>query len=596
MTLGRPVLRFAAATAAALSVACTASSAQAQDKFALAMFHFNIQYVVGGMYGYWAAPNPGIDLDERQIEDQIITESFEPIVALFERHPTWATNLEMQAYMLDVMAERHPAVLDRVRTLAEANRLDIVSFHYGDQFYIAYPQEDWERSQALTKATFAKHGMPLSRSVFCQEGQAGVGLASAMARTGYRTLVWPKNLWLEQHGEFTTQPLYKFGDALLIGGSRDVAYTQGNTSIEVRWTFLDDGELLATGDMNPYFPDLFKHQPEVVAKYEQQLTDLETQGFRIATVEQYVDAVKDKVQPAGVPPLLDGTWQPGSTSGVLRWMGGKGLWGKDERDNHVRTLGAMAHREMMAAETIAQQAGIDANVALDGAWRLLFLGQVSDATGINPFRGEVEYGIGHFTEVLRVARQVIRDAKTAMALDAVTIDPAAGVTSGWTEDAPVKPIAAPLQLTISAGNHAVDQVWEEVAPGHARVTLHFAAGTTPTVRVTFPAPLADEFSTTLALEDGQVRSFKRSDFGFDDFRFAMPVGLIGPVPGQFIVKDQGHVHLAATLFREKGDVEFVDETVPPDESFTWVFHTVDGTAEDALSIARSLNAKRRVLR
>ena len=102
---------------------------------------------------------------------------------------------------------------------------------------------------------------------------------------------------------------------------------------------------------------------------------------------------------------LDGTWQPNSTEGVSRWLGAGGLWGINERDNDVRSLGAMAHRELLAAETIAKAAGLDVKEEIDGGFRLLFLGEVSDGTGINPFRGEIEYAIGHFTEALRIFAQ-----------------------------------------------------------------------------------------------------------------------------------------------------------------------------------------------
>ena len=47
--------------------------------------------------------------------------------------------------------------------------------------FVAYPQIDWEKSHALTVATFAAHDVPLGTSVFCQEGQSGMALAPAMA-------------------------------------------------------------------------------------------------------------------------------------------------------------------------------------------------------------------------------------------------------------------------------------------------------------------------------------------------------------------------------------------------------------------------------
>ena len=41
-------------------------------------------------------------------------------------------------------AARHPAVLDKLRTLTAAGRIDVASFHYGDQLFLAGPPEDWE--------------------------------------------------------------------------------------------------------------------------------------------------------------------------------------------------------------------------------------------------------------------------------------------------------------------------------------------------------------------------------------------------------------------------------------------------------------------
>src|SRR5438874_2109630 len=88
--------------AAALAIA-PAPRAQAGDKYALGMFHFNVQYVAGGMVGYYSVPNPQIDLDAEQIEDQIVTESLAPVLELYAQHPTWGVDVEMQGYLLDVL-------------------------------------------------------------------------------------------------------------------------------------------------------------------------------------------------------------------------------------------------------------------------------------------------------------------------------------------------------------------------------------------------------------------------------------------------------------------------------------------------------------
>jgi hypothetical protein len=590
----RAVPRRAALAAVLLALA---GPAAAEDRFALQLFHFNVQYVAGGTIGF---SDPSVDRDPDTLEDLILTESLEPVVALFERHPSWGVDIELQAYALDVMAARHPALLDRLRALAKAGRADVVSFHYGDQLFLAYPEEDWRRSQALTAATFARHDVPLSKSVFCQEGQAGPRLGARLPELGYRTLVWPKNLWSYLHGESAALPLYALGGARLVQGGKDLDFSEGATEISVRWTFLDDGELLATGGINPYFPEAFVHKPDEVAAYEAELAELERQGYRITTVAAYVAAVEAKLAPAPAPPLADGTWQPKSTTGVLRWLGGGGLFAADERDNHVRTLGAVAHRELVAAEAAAEAADLDARDRLDAAWRLLALGQVSDASGINPFRGEILYGIAHFTEVLRLAREVVAEAKAARGLARALVDPGAGTltaaSAAFVADPAGAPASAPLSVTVEAGDRAVTLRWERLAAAHHRLLVDIGPGDTTTVRASFPGELEDELAVSAALDDGAPDVLVRSAFTFESHHLALPTGFIGLGGGRFLVKDMAHVHLAAEVRRDAGDIVVLDETAPAGEPTRWIFHLLEGTGTDAAALARELNVARRLVR
>lgn len=577
----------------ALALSIVALPANGQERFALQLFHFNVQYVCGGTIGFTPQPNPELDLDNDTMEDRIITEGLAPVIELFERHPSWGVDIEMQGYMLDVIAERHPELLTTMRGMAQAGQIDILSFHYSDQLFIAYPEEDWLRSQQLTAETFARHDVPLSRSVFCQEGQASAGMAARFTERGYRTMIWPKNLWIYQHGEFDAEPVYSFGDELLVVGAKGVSTDE----IEVRWTFFDDGELLATGDIDPYFVEVFYAKPEAIAEYEQRLSELEAQGYRITTVDQYVTAAQLLATPATTPPLLDGTWQPQSTQAVKRWLGGGGVWKAQERDNHVRTLGMVAHRELVAAETVAAAAGLDAREALDGAWRMLFLGQVSDGTGINPFAGEIQYAIAHLTEATRIAREVIAGGKEALGAPALLVDPAADAVTaaGGPDPWEGEPVEPPLSLSIDPGDRAVTERWERLGPDHLRVTIDFGPGEFNVIRVTFPGS-GDELTTTIALRDAAPATYQRSAFAFETFYLALPTGLIGLRPDRFVIKDQGHVHLAAEVSRDSGDVRFTDETAAPAEAQRWVFHVVEGSPAEAVATARAINSHRRLVR
>jgi hypothetical protein len=575
---------------------CSISSiASAQERYALGVFHFNLQYVAGGMVGFSPTPSE-TDVDSEGVEDLIITESFTPVLELYDKHPSWGVDIELQGYFLDVLAARHPDVLDLLRKLAKRGQIDVVSFHYSDQFFIAYPEEDWRRSQALTAATFEKHDIPLSRTVFCQEGQSGMALAERMAEAGYRNMVWPKNLWTYQHGEFDAAPLYEFGDVRLVVGGKGASYAKGSVDVGVTWTYMDDGELMATGDANPYLLDIFHEKPEKVAEYEAELQSLVDQGYQLVTVDEYVDAVQNRVPLAPMPPLMDGTWQPNSTTAVFKWMGGKSLW-PGEHDNEVRTLGSLAHRELVAAETAAKVANLDARETLDSAWRLLALGQVTDATGINPFRGEVEYGIAHLTEALRIARQVIRDAKAGAGGGPFVVDPAAGTfTPGKADELRGEREEPQLALEIVAGDRDVEESWELVGVGLHRVELTIRPGEATLAGVTFPGELTDEWVTTRALDDGELATYLRTDFTFEEFYLALPTGLVSLGPSRFLLKDLGYVHLAAKITRDSGDIAFQDDTLVEGEGATWVFYVYDGDATSALELAQRVNVDRELSR
>ena len=581
------------AAAFGLALFLAAGQASSQERFALQMFHFNVQYVCGGSIGFTPQPNAELDLDNDTMEDRIITEGLAPVIRLFERHPTWGVDIEMQGYMLDLIASRHPELLATMRAMAQSGQIDILSFHYSDQLFVAYHEQDWLRSQELTAATFAKHDVPLSRSVFCQEGQASEGMAARMAERGYRNMVWPKNLWIYQHGDFDAAPLYEFGDVVLVAGAKGVDMA----GVEVEWTFFDDGELLATGDIDPYFVEVFFEKPEAVAEYEERLSDLESQGYRIATVDQYVDAVQTLVTPATPPPLLDGTWQPKSTQAVKRWLGGGGVWRSQERDNHVRTMGIIAHRELMAAETIATAAELNLRDELDSGWRMLFLGQVSDGTGINPFRGEIQYALAHLAEASRIAREVIHEGKRALDLPEALIDPATDAVSSPDGSAVLRgtPSDPPLSITINSGDRAVTESWEQLGPGHHRVAIDFGPGEFNLIDVRFPGS-GDELTVTVALQDDAASTYLRRDFAFETFYLALPTGLISLGPNRFVIKDQGRVHLAAEVGRDSGDVTFTDETAGFMESQHWAFHVIDGTPAEAVALARSINSHRRLVR
>ena len=335
-----------------------------------------------------------------------------------------------------------------------------------------------------------------------------------------------------------------------------------------------------------------------MAAYESQLASLEATGFSIATVGTYVAALKAAVTPQPAPPLLDGTWQPNSTDSSFQWLGGAGLHGSDERDDDNHSLAVLAHRELVAAGTAAQVAGLDASADLDAAWRLLALGEGSDASGINPIRGEVEYGIAYDAEAMRIARDVIEQAKTALGATSLAIDSAAARRApGETPPAAPAPVAdGPFTVTPGGSDdRSATVAWASVDANHWLLSVTFAAGDNgQSLSLSIPGTL-DDIVYTPALLDAPVH-LHRSDFTFDTYELALTDGLLGLGGGLWVVVDEGHEHVAAQITRTGGDVLFHDDTAPPAESVTWVFHVLSGDEATAAALARGVNVQPKVWR
>lgn len=575
----------------------------ATHRYALSLFHFNIQYVAGGLIGLFPKPCPLWDLSAEEVEDSIVVESFEPILDLFLEHPQWGTDLEMQAYFLEVLEERHPQVLEKLQTLSLSGQVDVVSFHYADQLFLAYPRTDLERSLQRTHEVFAAYGIPLSRSVFCQEGQASPAMPPVMEEWGYEYMVWPKNLYRYQHGKpDPVMPFYEFGNLWMVLGPESVDYTFEEEEIQVQWTFLDDGELLATNDWDPYFPPFFRHDPAAVTEYEEKLIALENQGYKITTVGGYMDELLDMNIPASDPgPLLEGTWQPDSTNGIFRWMGGSGLFAHKERDNYVRTLCAVGHRELLAAETMAlarKSKGRSEKAfseAVREGWRLLSLAQVSDATGINPFRGEVDYGIAHASEALRIARDLIEQGKKDLGYPWVVIDTLSKeVLPGKAPALQENPVLEdPITVRIEAEGRETSKIWKQVGhdPTVYRLDLNFSPGlghTSRTLRATFPGD-PDRIIYCPSLQEETPVERNRQDFVWEHFVLPLPNGLIYLEGNRALVKDTAMVHVGAFVYADRPDICFEDKTAPEKKPVTWTFYLLEAERDEAVSFANRLN-------
>lgn len=565
------------------------------------LYHFNIQYVAGGMslYPDGKTREPNYNLSESEVEDLIVTESFAPLVALWLKHPSWKADLELQGLFVEVLAQRHPQVLEDLRTLAKRGQIELVSLHYSAQLFLAYPRRDLERSIELNRSTFQRLDLPLSPVVFAQEGQFNEGLLSIMPAHGYSIAVMPKNLLSHMEGrESSSLFLHGLGVDVVVGG-------RGGSfgALEVSWAGPGDGELIVTGRTNPYLgKQSFRLVPAELEAFERARAQEEAAGVRHLTISELLARAKQEGAFSPLPPITDGSWQPKSSRNLFRWMGGLGgvfeLFVPTEKDNAVLTSNVAASLDVRACEVFAQWAAGKPGAAareeaLSLAGRELMLAQVSDSTGWNPWLGEVSYSLEHARLAREAAKRCLDSPELRGPLrrqidlrkEQVLDDPKPAVP------APPVEVDPPFEVKLSSPGRAMEAHWRRLFDGRLEFVVEASAGADKDARslsVTFPLAF-DRVVYAPALDEQRLVDLPASAFGATEHTLGLPLGLIGLGPGRFLVKDTRVVHLAALLRPGEGVVEFRDDTIRADEPARWRFELVEGDSSLAMEAARALN-------
>ena len=580
-------------------------------KFALTMFHYNIEYVAGGLEGWDDVDSFCGETcegwDNQAVEDWIVRETFAPVVEFYHEHPDWGVNFEMQAYMLHSINERFPELMPKLREMVARGQLELSSIHWADQLFLAYPLEDLQRSNAMTKSTFEDLCMPLSGVVFNQEGQAGEGRQKFLAEHGYTIGVFPKNLFRYVRDGEAWWPYYtSYGQQMIVGpGAPDPA-----AGIEVDWLFFDDGELLAISGLGPYAAPIDKYLPSKLRDYEQKLQASEAAGYRITTISDYVKHLQGRgVEARPAPPLLDGTWQPPSTDSIHRWLGGLGdapYSAGHEQDNKVRTGNYRARTELKAADVLyehwkaANTADAALEVQLADGWRTMMHAEVSDGSGVNPWAGEIRWCLLLNDEVIQLAEGLISELKTRLSTPHVMIDLSSETAT------PLDDLPLPEQLTEVASQLAEFQViaagreqtvtWREVvADKQWRIEIALGAVQGEEERtITAEFPWYDtKIVYSPGLMDETAVEYDRSEFSYLDPEVYLPLpnGLIGLGNDFYAIKHTHHNHIAARMPENESVIQFIDETAPIEESVLWFFDVFKGDRAEALAAANRLNIK-----
>lgn len=566
-----------------LSSPCSPSSQRA-EKVALSLFHYNLQYVAG----------------KTRVEKKIITESLDPILDLYLRHPDWGADIEMQGYMIEEVSAKYPDIFKKLKTLVDRKQIDLVCFHYSDQLFIAYPRKDMEWSEKINQDIFEKSSITRSGVVFTQEGQFGEGMLSFMKTHSYSTAVISSNLFKYFHkdadGHF--YPYYeKFGTTVI--PSAGLTYEDKNVKLQTTWAEFGDAELVATG-MSPYEAN-FAYKPEVLKDFEDKLMKLEVEGYRLAKISDYVKLLKSlKIKSQPLPPVPDGTWQPKDTDNVLRWMGEHKTTA--ERDVLVLSMNVQSRFDLLAAEALlnfakkksklSKEINRDLNDKLYAAWKEQLLAEVSDATGWTPSPGEVKYSIEHALKAREYAEEIIGTVKKELSYPFILVDTKTG---GIKKEAGLPPddnisgdIKLPLEFEIKANDVGYRVQTMKVSDKEYRLKL-FMKKQKPggTLTLSFPAG-KDTLVYSPALMEDKLVEYPFSAFTLDDTYLPLSNGIIGLSDGIFLVKHNDSNHTAVKIDFINRKIEIMNLNPLPDEE-AWTFTILFDAKQKALDKANKIN-------
>ncbi len=272
--------------------------AKAQEKYAVGLFHYNLQYVAG----------------DYKIESRIIKQSVYPTLQFFEKNPKFKSDIEIQGYAIQVFAEEYPEVLALLKKLINRGQIELVIAHYSDQFFIGYPAYDMKKSIEINDEILAKYGVKRSRVFFGQELQWTPAEASFL-KGKYDLVVTSSDPHSYYRGETLPLVNVRYGNESMLGLIDGKKNLNGLT-----WTyaFLDDGEEFNTLDYKSDFYPVPAQLKENVDNYKKLLSE----GYKFVTISELADKIKNLkgYQIPDYPFVPEGTWNM-SVCGPFMWMG-----------------------------------------------------------------------------------------------------------------------------------------------------------------------------------------------------------------------------------------------------------------------------------
>lgn len=533
----------------------------APKKYALALYHFNLQYVAG----------------DHEIEKRIIEESIIPLFDFYENHPEYKGDFEIQAWALEVMDEQYKPELERLRTLINNGQLDLIVVHYSDQLFIGYPALDMQRSVEISDKILDELNLERTRIFLGQEIQYTAGLISAL-NDDFDVISLSGN----PYGYYLSNamPLMKEsygGKEMLVfpgGGKKDLGFLQWD------WAFFDDGEVFSTKDYRSDFYRVPEWEKANMDKFKKMAED----GYEFVTISEFVDILlSHNYEPPEMDYLPEGTWNMGG-GGPYNWMG-KQRSG-NEKDGLTRARNFITRGEVMVAEKVLEKSGKtspELEAILELAWKHLLLSEVSDASGWSPWPIEVEYTDLHADTAEALSKEII--SALIRPNSSFFVDTKRARFNYRYKKRGITPLTnAPVPIHINGTDHSlnVEQIYHDLI----KVSISVTPNEDQSAEIQFSLEGKDHFYSAPM---GEETLFKIPTDLRNDPILSLSNGLFSLGNGWNLIKDNYIEHIAATWDYDANTLTFREELRHDIPSMNMDFYLVKGSPKKALRIANRIN-------
>lgn len=354
-------------------------------QFIVTYYHFNIQFRCG----------------DKDSEHNIINGSIRNLLNFYYKNEEYKFSFEIQGYAIEKIAQEYPDLLQMIQDLTRRGQMELIVTHYSDQFFIAYPELDLRKSIEISDGILKENGIRRSNVFGTQEWQWSPLLPEIMRDYNYNIFVGRESSFRKytdtQEGEnhyqktcvWETERNGKSVYVVLDGEATILDEHNDTRTLCYKWAHHHDGEAVNTrgNALN------FEYDADQQARFERRLKRFKKEGYKFLTISELVYTTLEK--DLGTHELDE---IPCTTQGnVWRWTGQKVLeW---ERDTYINTLRYKARTSLLALETIidvAEKRGIaveDEKKMVREQWKELLLAEVTDSTGWQPRKVEVDYSI-----------------------------------------------------------------------------------------------------------------------------------------------------------------------------------------------------------